>query len=114
MTVDYARVLFGDNARHVPAWLYVQNQGDGVVSFVGGSRTPVPAHPARYGSDRSHQFIVGELLIRPHVIVATDALRGNGLASLVSNGHDVAEMLRAGEYLLRPDRFPAGWDWPDA
>jgi hypothetical protein len=107
--VDYARVFFGENAVHVPAWMYVQNQGQGVVSFVGGSRTPAAAHPARYGSERTHQLIVGELLIRPHAIVATDALRGMGLASLVTNGHDVTEMLRNGEYLLGNDSHLTGW-----
>lgn len=98
--VDYTRVLFGENARHVSAWLYVQRQGEEYVGFAGGSRaTTRGAHPLRYGSDRAHQFIIGELVIRPHRIVATDALRGEGLASLITSGHDIDAMLNDGEIL---------------
>ncbi|HKT05668.1 MAG TPA: hypothetical protein VJT31_39650 [Rugosimonospora sp.] len=94
------RILLGDNARHVPAWMYVQDQGKGVVSFVGASRVPdLAAHPLRYGSRRTHQFLVGELVVRPHMLLATDALRGTGLSNLVL-GHDVAAMLRQGEAII--------------
>ncbi len=95
------RYLLGDRAHRVPAWMYVQNAGDGVVSFAGASRVPTLLHPMRYGSERSHQLIVGELVIRPHVIVATDALRGEGLGGLISKGgHDLPRMLSDGEVLL--------------
>lgn len=99
---DYGRVLFGANARHVPAWLYVQNHGEGLVSFVGASRTPSPDHPFRYGSERAHQFITGELLIRPHLVVATDTLRGKGLGLLSMNDHNLEDMLRDGEIIHGP------------
>lgn len=96
---DTARLMFGEDARHVAAWMYVQHQGDGTVSFVGSSRVD-RAHPLRYGSDRSHQFIVGEMVIRPHLVVATDALRGYGLSALATNDHNFAEMLQDGETLI--------------
>lgn len=96
---DYATVLFGQMARHVPAWMYIQDQGAGAISFVGGSRTPQALHPLRYGNERTHQFIVGEIIVRPHVIVATDTLRGQGLAGLVMTGHDITDMLCDGELL---------------
>lgn len=98
--VDMTAVMFGQHARQVPAWMYVQNQGDGVVSFVGSSRVPDGPHPLRYGSDRTHQFIVGEIIVRPHLIVATDSLRGDGLSSLVTGAHDLDAMRANGETLL--------------
>lgn len=99
--VDMTRVMFGENARHVPAWMYVQDLGEGAVSFVGASRVPEPGpHPLRYSSRRAHQFIVGELVVRPHIIVATDELRGSGLSSLATGDHNVRKMLRKGEVLL--------------
>jgi hypothetical protein len=97
---EAARLMFGENARRVPAWMYVQNQGDGVVSFVGSSRVDEAAHPLRYGSDRAHQFFLGELIVRPHLVIATDAFQGAGLGSLATNSHDFTEMLRAGERLI--------------
>ncbi len=96
---NYTRVLFGDRAIHVPAWFYVQDAGDGIVTFVGASKSDDLLHPLRYGSTRTHQLIVGELIVRPHRIIATDALRGSGLAALVQGGHDIDEMLSAGEIL---------------
>jgi len=98
--VDYARILFGRYAVHVPAWLYVQHQGDGTVLFVGASKVPDLAHPLRYGSDRTHQFIVGEVIVRPHRVVATDALRGSGVSFLAGGSHDLGVMLGDGEVIL--------------
>lgn len=97
--LDYTRVMYGERARHVPAWLYVQDVGAGVVSFAGASRVDSKAHPLRYGSERTHQFIVGELIVRPHQVIATDALRGTGLEGLVRGAHDIDAMLEIGERL---------------
>jgi hypothetical protein len=97
-------------ARHVPAWMYVQDAGDGVVSFVGASRVPqqVGAHPLRYGSERTHQLIVGEVVLRPHYALGTDALIGVGLGGIAGRGfHDLDGLLDRGELLFDPyGRFP--------
>jgi len=97
--LDMAKVLFGENARHVPAWMYVQGEA-GLVSFVGASKVPTPEHPLRFGSQRTHQFIVGDLVVRPHLVVATDTLQGMGLSALATHRHDIAAMLARGERLL--------------
>jgi hypothetical protein len=88
--MDYTRVLFGEHAVHVPAWLVVQDGGDGLVSFVGASRAGVESlaaglHPLRYGSSKEHQLIVGEIVVRPHRVTASDARRGSGLAGLATD-----------------------------
>lgn len=98
-TAGYTRALFGANAVHVPAWLYVQNTGSGFVSFVGGSKAPTGSHPLRYGSGRTHQLIVGELIVRPHLVVATDSLRGLGIAGLAL-GDQHERVLAEGEWLV--------------
>jgi hypothetical protein len=107
--IDTARLMFGENARHVPAWMYVQDNGPGGVTFIGasnvtGTHRPAPdatPHPLRYGSERTHQLIVGELIVRPHLVIATDTLRGMGLTNLaVMNPHVIAAMLRDGEKLI--------------
>jgi hypothetical protein len=92
----YVRALFGANAVHVPAWFYVQhmgrdNTGHETVAFVGASRVETGPHPLRFGSDRTHQLVIGDIVVRPHTVNATDALRGHGLAGLVlGSDHDVA------------------------
>jgi hypothetical protein len=80
--MDYHKVMYGENAIHVPAWMAVQDAGEGLVSFIGASRVPEP-HPLRYGSDKTHQLIVGELVIRPHYVTHSDARRGSGLDALL-------------------------------
>lgn len=101
--IDTARLMYGENARHVPVWMYVQDGGNGMVTFVGASNVGEP-HPLRYGSVRTHQFIVGEVIVRPHLVVATDTLRGLGLAGLAMNDHDIPAMLRNGEKLMGAHR----------
>lgn len=101
------RFLFGKDAKHVPMWMYVQGgSGDPLVTFVGSSETPRQpkgrswSNPLNYGSDRTHKFILGELVVRPHLVIATDSLRGMGLSGLATGGHDLRAMLEEGEMLL--------------
>jgi hypothetical protein len=99
----YARLIFGQYARHVPGWLYVQEGPDErTVSFVGSSRVSDGPHPLRYGSRRTHQLAIGEVIVRPHLVVASDIARGAGLAGLVTGEfHD--PMIRSGEVLVDID-----------
>ena len=92
------KVLYGVDARHVPAWLYVQNQGPGLVSFVEASAV-MPSHPLRYGTDYAHVFMVGEVVVRPHIAIGTDALTGTGLAGLATSDHDIEHMLSNGRLI---------------
>jgi hypothetical protein len=79
--------------------MYIQDQGDGIVTFVGSSRVGDP-HPLRYGSRRTHQFVVGEAIIRPHLVIATDTLIGEGISNLLIGGHDIDSMLSDGEIII--------------
>lgn len=111
--VDMARVMYGQNAVHVPAFFYVQNQGDGMVSFIGGSALPGAVHPLRYGSERAHQLVIGEVIVRPHIIVATDTLQGLGMNGMMTTHHDLTAMLAKGEMVLGTEdqarTAGAGW-----
>lgn len=102
---DYTRIMFGQHAIDVPAWLYVQNQGPDTVAFVGASRIEGigAAHPLRYGSGRTHQLIIGEMIIRPRLALGTDALRGQGLGQLVTHpagGTDRLTLDGIGEWII--------------
>lgn len=97
--IDITQVMFGQNCRRVPCWMYVQGPGH-AVSFVGGSKGgvgPDELNPLCYGSQRTHQFVIGEIIVRPRLVIGTDALRGFGLASLAMHDHGIAEMLTEGE-----------------
>lgn len=104
-SVDYSKVLFGQHAVHVAAWMWVQEQGtegdDSFVSFVGASKVRGGVHPLRYGSDRSHQLLLGEIVVRPHRLAHTNAYRGHGLAGLFSEGpFPLSDLMAQGDGLL--------------
>lgn len=87
--VDFTRVVFGQHAVHVPAWMVVQDEGHGAVSFVGASRFDpkpgYPTHPLRFESDRTHQLVIGEVIVRPHRVTASDKRQGSGLSGLATD-----------------------------
>lgn len=99
---EYTRALYGQNAVQVPVWMYVQNQGPDIVTIVGASRMPGTAaqHPLRFGSGRTHQLVQGEIIVRPRLVLGTDALRGMGLGGIATNGHDFGAMLADGEWVI--------------
>jgi hypothetical protein len=105
---DMARIMYGRDARHVPAFCYVQDQGPGLVSFIGSSMTPGRDHPLRYGAPhfsgsnhhdpgyRGHHLIVGELIVRPHVVIATSIGVGYALSQFLTDPPGIEEMITGG------------------
>lgn len=86
--VDFARVMFGCNAVHIPLHFAIQDAGHGIVMIIGASRSPSPgaAHPLRFGSSMTHQLFKGDAVFRPHWVGELDDLKGAGGASLVTSG----------------------------
>ena len=95
----YIKAMFGQYARHVPAWYTIQNHGKGILSFIGSSMT---ASRALWGAEETHQFVVGELIMRPHLIIASDAFRGHGLGGMLFET-DPAEWLSKGRIIFNKD-----------
>lgn len=104
---DAARLFYGADAVHVPAWLVVQDAGLGTVSFVGSSMTPGVTNPLRYGAPHwtrgtpddvywPHHLVVGEIIVRPHVAVVTRALRGMGVGQMLTNLPDLPDLIEGG------------------
>lgn len=96
--IDMTRVMFGEAARQAPMHMYVQGaDGEGTVSFVGASRLPAGPHPLRYGSSRTHQLVIGQIIVMPRAVISTDALRGTGLAGLIRSVPTSEQLMSAGE-----------------
>jgi hypothetical protein len=79
---ELTHIMYGKHAIHVPAWFYTQGDG-GVVSFVGASSSPA----LRFGGVKTHQLVVGEIIVRPHYVVESDAFKGHGLPGLATANH---------------------------
>jgi len=98
----YTRALYGQFARHVPTWFWVQDGGD-VAIIAGASRGIDGAtHPLRYGSKMTHQFILGEIIVRPHLVFETDHYIGSGISALLTSGVDAAELSQHGNVICDP------------
>jgi hypothetical protein len=96
-------MLFGQHAVRVPVQLMMQpagliDSGNGEVSGMSG--VILAAGDLSYGSQLTHQLIIGEAIVRPHAVVETDAFKGHGLASLCTMTLDC--WLREGRVLLNP------------
>jgi hypothetical protein len=86
----YMQMIFGIHARQVPAWMFIQRHGAG-VSFVGASASA----DLTWESTQAHQLVLGEMVVRPHLAVASDVFRGHGLQGLATASH--------GEFLSAAD-----------
>jgi hypothetical protein len=62
MYSGYTQAMFGKYAHQVPCWPYVQKQSNEVVTLVGASKSLNLC----YGGELTHQFISGEIIVRPH------------------------------------------------
>lgn len=101
------RALFGRFARHVPMWMVVQDSRE-AATFVGASSDPA----LRYGSRRTHQLILGELIVRPHFVIESDQFRGHGLTSLLMNGANLEDWIAGGQIVCDPiGRFQDSRRW---
>jgi len=78
-------------------WMIAKDQGK-TTTFVGGTHDP----QLRYGSELSHQLIIGEVFVRPHLVVESDHLKGCGLSGLVSSGTSPEEWVQHGNILVDP------------
>jgi len=76
----FIKEMLSKDARCVNMWMKVQDQGEGVISFVGASRSI----DLRYGSKKTHQLIIGEIIVTPRLVIASDDFRGVGLAGLAT------------------------------
>lgn len=89
-------------------WMVVQDSAHDGVLFVGASRNPA----LRYGSSRTHQLILGELIVRPHFVIESDQFRGHGLSSLLKDGANLDDWVAGGHIVCDPiGRFQDSRRW---
>lgn len=93
------RAMYGQNAIHVPLNLIVQNMGEGKVTGVFQTTAGLPM---MFGSIMTHQLIMGDVIIRPHLVMETNALRGAGFSALARDGFQNVEEWMNGNVLLDP------------
>ncbi len=93
--IDMGKLMYGENAVHVPMWMVVQDAGN-AVSFVGASQNT----SLRFGSKLTHQLVIGEFVIRPHVVVESEHGKGSGLSGMITR--DPKDFFEYGKVILDP------------
>ena len=77
------KYLLGENVIRIPAWMKIQSdENEQTVSFVGASRLQ-GSHPLSFGSKKSHILMVGEIIVRPHLVMASNEFRSIGVSGLL-------------------------------
>lgn len=107
-TDSIIRSMFGANAVAVPFNCIVQpmrNQTILAVVAIQGAE----AARLTFGSNLTHQLIMGDAVVRPHCVVESNHLQGCGLAGIALSGFaDVDAWVRQGNVILDAmGRLPA-------
>ena len=97
----YTRAMFGDNAVHCGANMIVQDAGGGRVLVVLQSTSGRPKHPLMFGSNHTHQLLMGDMVFRPRVVLGSNDFAGEGISNIASGGFDLDRWLDA-DLLLDP------------
>jgi hypothetical protein len=92
---SFLETLLGDRAARVPAWYYLRNHGEGVVSFVGAAK--MPDNPLLFGTKRDLRFCNGEAIFRPAYVIGTDVFQGWTMGQLLTNSHNPEWMMNEGQ-----------------
>ena len=80
--INFTHFMYGKNAVHVPAWFYAQGDKN-IVSFVGASKSS----ELKFNGDKTHQLVLGEIIVRPHFVVESDTFKGHGLNGVATANH---------------------------
>ncbi len=86
MDDGYTRMMFGRHAVSVGVNFIMQETEGGMI-LIGQSKCQ--NNPMlRFGAkkERTHVLVLGDMVLRPHLVMASDSFRGDGVTSLVKNG----------------------------
>lgn len=96
----FTMAMFGSHAIHIPMNMIVQPMGEGKI--IGVFQT-TNADSLLFGSKMTHQLVMGDVVIRPHLVMESDALAGRGVAGLLTHGFMDTEAWLKGNIIL--DQF---------
>lgn len=80
---EYIKAMFGEHAVHTAFNLILQDAGEpDRASFVG---TTSHRSTMGFGFSKTHCLVLCDAIIRPHLVIESDHLRGVGLAGIVTS-----------------------------
>lgn len=96
---EMTREMYGRHSIHIPLNLIVQKMdGDKVIGVFQTSA----GLPLLFGSKMTHQLVMGDMVLRPHLVMQSNAFRGDGFSGLARDGFMDIERWQQGGVLLDP------------
>lgn len=80
-TSIYTKMMFGENAIHIPARIILQNQGEAAMLV---AVVPNIMSETAKSKGLQHELIDCEIIIRPKKRAATNAFKGLGIAGIIT------------------------------
>ncbi len=80
------RAMFGQHAIHIPINIIVQRTDDEKEGRIIGVFQTSSGEPLLFGSKKTHQLIMGDCVIRPHLVAESDAFIGHGISGIMRSG----------------------------
>jgi len=76
------KAMYGENARHVAFNVVLQDAGENRAAIIG---TTSFASLMGYGFKKNHCLLLCDAIIRPHLVIESDHLRGVGAAGILTS-----------------------------
>ena len=92
----YTKMMYGENARHAPAWTVVQNQGDAGVMIADG----FSVLDLLWSPKHTHVLFIGEIIARPHFVVSSNDFAGRGIGGFWTHNPSYDEWIKNGRVLV--------------
>ena len=101
-TDAYTKIMFGEHAFRVPMNFIIQGDTNNPNELAGVFQGRHPAMKQMlFGSKKCHQLILGDIVIRPHLVVESDAFIGMGINGIYKDGfRDLDKWITQGSTLL--------------
>lgn len=102
----YIEALLGDSVIHVPMNFIVQQMGetDNQPAIIAAAQSRGPLTPRLFcttGVPFTHTLILGDVFIRPRLVIGTNHLQGHGMAGLCRFDVSPEEWLAKGTVLRK-------------
>ncbi len=96
--MDWTKVMFGENAVHLP-FNFVRQQADKTHGLILGQETGVNL---AFSSNAPHVLVKGDMIFRPHLVIESKHLVGIGAAGIITSSSfcDLAEWTHHGKVIF--------------
>jgi hypothetical protein len=106
-TDAFTKAMFGQHARQIAFNVVIQDGEDGKGTIIGNTMF---GREMRFGAKGTHVLLLCDAIIRPHLVIGSNHLRGVGSAGILTSSAltGTEEWIRHGTVALNnlPSKYP--------